>query len=304
MEWLEHYYIESNIFYFYPGKKLIINANNRSESVLTNQCAQLLKLLCLSAGSIFDRYEFIRYIWKENDETGYKGLNQAIWQLRKFFAKIGFDEAEFIKAHRNMGYQLDVDIRVKSIASDLCAYHPLVHHEGTILVGGFTIPLTPLQSKLLKHLASNSTKNDIYGLCSLLSCSRFELLNLVGGLQENIYKIHANALLLNGWDQYALYISTLSNPAKTDVNYSDLSVVGLNQSKEGQSEDQKDSYQSEQVFVSKLSGIVYSRKILASANAILFTLCLTFGYLYTQAQSHNQSYENSNLILIEGLRNN
>lgn len=301
MKWLDHYYIESNIFLFYPSKNLIINANNRSESVLTNQCAQLLKLLCLSAGSIFDRYELIRYIWKENNETGYKGLNQAIWQLRKCFVKIGFDEAEFIKVHRNMGYQLDVDIRVKSIANDLCTDQPLIHDEGAILVGDFSVPLTSLQSKLLKHLANKSTSNDIYGLCSLLSCNRFELLNLVGRLQERIYKIHADALLLNGWDQYALYISTLSNPAKTDVHCSDLSVVGLNQSKEAQPEEPKTSHQAEQSYIGKISEIVCSRRILASTSAILFTLCLIFGYLFTQAQSHNKTYKNSALALVEEL---
>lgn len=309
LDWLNYYTFKSDSFIFIVKKDLIVNSTNNKESVLSNQCSQLLKLLCLSAGEVFERDELINYIWDKNYETGSKGLTQAVWQLRKNFTEIDLNDSELITVHRNKGYELDVDVRGVATSHMSTETHALFYEAGSIILDKSRIFLNSQETKILEYLINEKTSNDIFLICSMASCNRFELLNLLGQLQDNIHQIRADATFLDGWNQYSLHISILPTAMTNSSSQLDngLCAIGTSDRKNDKVEQSSISRfvsrLKHNAVISKIRGVELT-KVLTYATAALLILCVTFIYLFTLEQSRSKTYENADLALVTELTEN
>ena len=94
MHWILHTRITIASFIFQPAEKTLRDPANASTLGLSEQCSLVLQFLCLAPNTYVSRETLIESIWGENFETGNKGLNQVIWQLRKAIENLVTDNEE------------------------------------------------------------------------------------------------------------------------------------------------------------------------------------------------------------------
>lgn len=92
------------------------------EVVLRPKVAEVLQVLMTANGSLVSREELIESVWEGNQYVGERGVNDAIWQLRKVLDQ---DElAPYIETIPKKGYRLPINART-SIGTNGHSFLPI-----------------------------------------------------------------------------------------------------------------------------------------------------------------------------------
>lgn len=202
MNWLNHCSITIDSLVFLPRERSITCLKSQRSVSISGQCAIILKLLCLSANFFVARAELINYVWKTNFDTGNKGLNQVIWQLRKAFSGLEDNKGAMIQRRLYEGYSLGAEVLVEwNFPQEIDVAVPLAFDDRGLFIGERLLSLSPFNIKILKLLNDKVGLNNITQLSSQLGCSRNELLIALGELQQQISGIQESSKLLLGWDK-------------------------------------------------------------------------------------------------------
>lgn len=202
MAWLNHTSITIAHFVYCPHERSLSITNTKLKIVLSEQCVQILNILCLRAQTEVSREVLIASIWGDKFETGNKGLNQVIWQLRKAFEQLDESCANLIVRVPKKGYILNAQVTVSWQYNDLPAAQDTLqlHHEH-LEYRDVSIPVNTVQHALLVALSERSSPVKLLNLCVELSVDIDTLLTVLGELQFNFCQHHPHAALLKTWDQ-------------------------------------------------------------------------------------------------------
>lgn len=232
MSWFNHTRINIEHFIYLPNERSLATQHHQRKIILSEQCSQVLNILCIHAKSDVSRDELIEHIWGDKFETGNKGLNQVIWQLRKAFEQLDSNIESVIKRVPKKGYSLEAYVRFSWVYTEKSADTEALTFSGSELWLKHTpIPLSPLQQRLLTVLVRHTPPINHLDLCAELNLECAQLMNLLGEFQLTLVKQHPHAAVITGWDgraiayQAPLTKTSVANDTKNNVKATPASVT-------------------------------------------------------------------------------
>lgn len=178
---------------FYPASNEL--KTDTTTEVINDNCKLLLIRLALVSGYSVSRDELIELIWQKRYETGDKGLNTAVWQLRKHFSALNAED--IVERVPKLGYKFTshVDIHWVYPANSSCSLNITSQDgEARLLVDSFPVTTTAEAQVLISHLFNPpSATTSIPHLAELLSCSTYDALLHILHLQYQISALNPNA---------------------------------------------------------------------------------------------------------------
>lgn len=192
--WLNNIQLTFDEITFYPASNEL--KTDTTTEVINDNCKLLLVRLALVSGYSVSRDELIELIWQKRYETGDKGLNTAVWQLRKHFSALNAEDV--VERVPKLGYKFACHVDIQWIYPATPASCSLEvsseNNESKILVDSFPVATTDeLQALVSKLCNLPSATTSVSHLAELMACSSYETLLRALHLQYQISALNPNA---------------------------------------------------------------------------------------------------------------